>query len=368
MSNVEGLTRGRKNFQNWAWSYGMKMNAKVHDLSYFFWETTLKCNLNCMHCGSDCGKDKKRQELSAKKVLSVFSDIAQNYDPKNIMVAVTGGEPLVREDLFDVLSEVSRMGFSWGMVTNGMLVNDDIVNRCYESGMRTVSVSIDGIGRTHNLLRRNETSYDRAVNALKLFVNSGKFEVVEAITCVNSQNINELNDMYNIFKDIGVQGWRLFTIFPKGRAEANKELLLNGKLLIELFNFIKEKRKNNSEMYVSYSEEGYLGCDWEKEVRDEFFYCGAGIHVGGLLADGSYSACPSLSREWIQGHVDEISFSKAWETRYKNMRNRHWMKTDKCVKCKEWNKCNGSSLHLWDFKENRVKVCHLDMLNLKEDK
>ena len=341
----------------------MKFNAKVHDLTYFFWETTLKCNLKCRHCGSDCDKDKILEDLPKEKVLQVFRNIAENYEAKDIMVAVTGGEPLVRKDLFEILSEISTLGFPWGMVTNGMLVDEKAVEKCVDSGMRTVSVSLDGIGETHNRMRNNELSYDRAINALKLFLKSGKFNVVEAITCVNSENINQLEDMHKILKNIGVQGWRLFTIFPKGRAEINSELILNKELLIELFNFIKEKRNNNAGMHISYSEEGYLGCDWEKEVRDDFFFCGAGVNVGSLLADGSYGACPSLARDWVQGHVDEISFSEAWERRYENMRNRKWMKTEGCSTCKQWNKCNGSSLHLWDFKDGKTKVCHYKMLN-----
>jgi radical SAM protein with 4Fe4S-binding SPASM domain len=196
-----------------------------------------------------------------------------------------------------------------------------------------------------------------------MFLKSGKFSVVEVITCVNSKNIDQLEDMHKTLRDIGVNGWRLFTIFPKGRAKQNEELLLNKDLLIRLFSFIKDKRANNQDMHISYSEEGYLGCEFEKEVRDDFFFCGAGINVGSLLADGSYSACPSLDRNWIQGYVDEVSFSEVWETRYKNMRNRKWMRTEGCKSCKKWNKCNGSSLHLWDFKEDRTKVCHYKMLN-----
>jgi radical SAM enzyme (rSAM/lipoprotein system) len=366
LESNKGITKARKKFQTWGWRQGVKLNTKLHDLSYFFWETTLRCNLNCRHCGSDCNKDKKFDELPAEKVLQVFKDIADNYDAKKIMVAVTGGEPLVREDLFEILTEVTSMGFHWGMVTNGMLVNEKTLEKCFQAGMKTVSVSLDGIGDTHNWLRNNENSYDRAVNSLKLFVNSGRLKAIDAITCVNAKNIDQLEEMYGVLKSIGVDGWRLFTIFPKGRAETNKELLLNRELLIKLFNFIKEKRNSGDNMYVSYSEEGYLGCDWEREVRDDFFYCGAGIHVGGLLSDGTYSACPSLSREWAQGHVDELPFSQAWETHYKNMRDRKWMKTGECSSCKEWKNCNGSSLHLWDWKEGKTKVCHYKLVNSKQ--
>jgi Predicted Fe-S oxidoreductases len=349
--------------RNWRWAQATGIMAKVHDLSYFFWESTLKCNLECRHCGSDCTKHEKMPELEASKVLEVFSDIAQNYNSKKVMVAVTGGEPLIRKDLFEILSQVSSLGFPWGMVTNGMLVNEKTVADCTETGMQTVSVSLDGLENSHNWLRNNEMCYKNAVNALRLFVNKGSFKIVEAITCVNSRNISELDELYVLLKNIGVNRWRLISVFPNGRAENNPELQLNRDLLIKLFGFVREKRHDNS-LYVSYSEEGYLGCEWENKVRDGLFFCGAGINVASLLCDGSFGACPSLSREWIQGHVDEILFSEAWETRYKNMRERDWLKSPDCSCCKEWKKCRGSSLHLWDWESSRQKVCHYKLLNI----
>lgn len=357
------LEESKKKFQQWGWRESKKIRANIHELNYFFWEATLKCNLNCRHCGSDCTKDEKLPELPSEKVLEVFRNIARNYEAKDIMVAVTGGDPLVRGDLFDILTEVHELGFPWGMVTNGMLVNEEIVDNCIKTGMKTVSISLDGLENTHNWLRQNPESYKKAINALRMFVDSRKFETVEAITCAHSGNIDDLDKLYEVLKEIGVQSWRIFTIFPKGRALYDETLLLNRDFLIKLFNFIKAKRKESNNIHINYSEEGYLGCTWEKEVRDDFFYCGAGINIGGLLCDGTYSACPSLSRNWAQGHVDSLSFSEAWETRYNNMRQRDWMKVGKCEKCKDWNNCQGSSLHLWDWELGRQSICHLSILD-----
>ena len=356
-----------KTFNNkinsWKWRNAKAIMFQLHELSYFFWECTLKCNLNCLHCGSDCTKDEKCIELQKEKVIKVFNDIANNYAPKEIMIAVTGGEPLLREDLFDILSEISKIGFQWGMVTNGMLVDEDVVIRCKELGMRTVSVSLDGLEETHNWLRNNKESYKRAICALKLFVEKGNLSIVEAITCVNKRNISQLEDIYKELENIGINRWRLISPFPLGRAESITELSVDKNLILSIFEFVISKRKNSNKIEIEYSEEGYLGCECENKIRNGNFYCGAGIHVGGLLCDGSFGACPSLHRQWNQGHVDEISFSEAWESRYRNMRNREWMKSNECKSCKEWKDCQGSSLHLWDWNNGKQKICHFKLIN-----
>jgi len=307
--------------------------------------------------------DKKGEELCADKVLKVFKNISKHYDAHKIMVAVTGGEPLLRSDLFDIMKEVSSMGFPWGMVTNGMLVNEAIVEKANKAGMRTVSVSLDGLEASHNYLRNNEKAFEGAINALKLFKASGKFDSVEAITCVYNKNIDELEGIYEMLKAMGIEEWRIFNIFSKGRAALDDELLLDKNGFTSVLEFIKDKREGMGGLKVSYAEEGYLGCDYERKVRDTFFYCGAGINVAGLLSDGSYSACPSLSKEWKQGHVDEAPFSEVWENKYKNMRDRSWMKTKKCLKCKEWKNCKGSSLHLWDWENNNTTLCPYELFN-----
>lgn len=362
MRSQRPVPAGLKRVQQWAHRRIVKLKRKLHDLNYFFWETTLRCNLACRHCGSDCAKEEKMPELSGARVLDVFRDIAAHYPADKIMVAVTGGEPLVREDLFEVMAGINRLGFRWGLVTNGMLVDEAVVEQCARTGMRTVVVSLDGLEESHNWLRNNPRSHERAVNALKLFVDAKKFSVVEAITCVNYRNIGELETMYQELRRMGVNSWRLFTVSPLGRAAQNADLIFTRDILEKLFEFIRRKRLEDPSWPVSYSEEGYLGPKWENEVRGFYHACNAGVNVGGLLCDGSYSACPSLSRRWIQGHLDELPFSEAWETRYQNMRDRRWMKNEFCGGCREWKNCEASSLHLWNWETGRPNVCHYRML------
>jgi len=102
-----------------------------HPLRYLFWESTLRCNLSCLHCGSDCVKDNStaHQELSVKRIKAELLLISKKYDPKTITFAIIGGEPLVRlDDIVEVGSYAADLGFFWGITTNGMLLDESAIS------------------------------------------------------------------------------------------------------------------------------------------------------------------------------------------------------------------------------------------------
>ncbi|MCD1295513.1 radical SAM/SPASM domain-containing protein [Methanocella sp. CWC-04] len=345
------------------WQDRIDKERKTHPLKYLFWETTRRCNLDCKHCGSDCGSDRDSAsecELSTEEIKGAFRSIAEDLDPKNIMIAVTGGEPLLRKDLFEVMGYASDLGFKWGMVTNGTLVDEETVKKCKEAGMNTVTVSIDGLKDSHDHLRGRKGSFEKAVNALKLF-KDGKFEVVQATTCVSQYNINELPDLYELFKDLNIDEWRILTINPIGRAKEDPKLFLKPAQLRSVLNFIKERRKFKG-LKTTFEEEGFLGPEFEGKVRDGFYFCPAGINIASILADGSIGSCPNLSREYIQGNIRNDRFKEVWDNGFKKMRNLEWKKKGMCAKCAWWSFCRGNSLHLWDFDSERPVVCHIHSL------
>ena len=99
-------------------SYRRKCVAE-HKLNTLFWECTLKCNLACKHCGSDCHVDSAAKELSGEEFLRVVDSITPHVDPHKVLVIFTGGEALVRQDLDAIGLELYRRGYPWGIVTNG---------------------------------------------------------------------------------------------------------------------------------------------------------------------------------------------------------------------------------------------------------
>lgn len=333
-----------------------KNESKLHQLNYILWECTLRCNLSCLHCGSDCKKDASIKDMPVDDFLKAIDQIVDIVNPNETMIVLTGGEVLLRKDIEKIGVSLYKRGFPWGIVTNGMLLNENRLYSLLNAGLRAVTISLDGLEESHNWLRNNKNSYNNAINAIQLLpkIKDLKYDVV---TCVNRNNLNELSKIRDLLIDIGVKEWRVFTIFPIGRAKINNLLQLDPVEFKGLFDFIKQTRQEKK-IHLNYGCEGFLG-NYEKEVRDDFFFCRAGINVASVLADGSISACPNLRDNFIQGNIYKDNFAEVWENRYEKYRDRRWTKTGLCATCKDYDYCEGNGLHLRDEKTGELLFCHL---------
>ena len=164
-----------------------------HALKYLFWECTLNCNFKCKHCGSRAGENIFTEVISTEEIRKTFLNVAQNFDARKITVAVTGGEPLLRKDLFEVMKFSHSLGFRWGMVSNGSLVNQEVVEKTQEAGMATVDISIDGIGKIHDEFRNTKGSYEKAINAVKLFVKADFLNPLRITTTIHNLAVTIFN-------------------------------------------------------------------------------------------------------------------------------------------------------------------------------
>lgn len=336
----------------------------THPLRYLFWEATLNCNFNCLHCGSRASRQKHYQnELTTQEIKSVYKSIAAKSDPRKIMIAVTGGEPLLRPDLFEVMAYAHGLGFNWGMVTNGSLVTPKVVEQMKQSGMSTIVVSIDGIGKVHDDFRQAPGSYKKAVEVVKLLAQSKYFQNVQITTTIHQSNIVDLEKMYAEFLPLGIQSWRVMNIDPIGRALDNKKLLLKPKDLKKLLEFIKQKRLISS-IDITYDCTGFLGLKYEGRIRDWFFYCSTGITTASILHNGDIFVCPNVPRlpELIQGNIRQDDFYDIWQKQFKVYRQPNRTSCSGCQKCLYWTECRGGSFHLWDFEKKQPKFCHLEYL------
>lgn len=336
------------------------VNAQVkeHPLRQLFWECTLRCNLHCRHCGSDCKKTSGQPDMPAKDFMAVLDNIKEYEDPHQVFVVITGGEPLMRDDLEECGKQIYQKGFPWGIVSNGLFLTANRLNGLLNAGLHSITISLDGFKEEHNWMRCHPQSFDRAVEAIKLItaVDGLAYDVV---TCVNQSNFERLEEFKQFLIEMGVKAWRVFTVFPVGRAAQDDQMQLSDSQFTALMEFVKSTRREGK-IKMSYGCEGFLG-NYEGSVRDGFFKCHAGVTVGSVLIDGSISACPSIRADYHQGNIYTDDFMQTWNRKFVPYRDREWMRKDECADCKHFADCRGNGMHLRDADGN-LMVCHLKRL------
>ncbi len=332
--------------------------VREHPLKQLFWECTLRCNLACRHCGSDCRQISAIKDMPKEDFGRVLDSVAAVTDSHKVMINITGGEPLCRPDLEACGRMIYEKEFPWGMVTNGLALTPQRYEKLLLSGLRAMTISLDGIGETHDWMRGRKGSFEKATAAIKMVIDSGEI-AFDVVTCVNKRSYSQLSDIKEFLISLGLKEWRLFTVFPVGRAATDPELQLSNEEFKGLMEFIKATRKEGRIM-AEYGCEGFLG-NYEGDVRSHFYICSAGVTIGSVLADGSISACPSIRADYHQGNIYQDDFMEVWNTRFQPFRDRSWMHKDQCASCKVWKYCKGNGMHLRDA-DGKLLLCHYSKL------
>ena len=355
--------------------------VRQHPLRQLFWECTLRCNLQCRHCGSDCRQTAQTPDMPFADFARVLDDVAAHTDPHQVFVILSGGEPLMRADLAQCGRAIYEKGFPWGIVTNGYALTRRRFEELLQAGMHTLTISLDGLEANHDWMRGRKGSFQKAAQAIAMAARFSKTGTLteatpgsdvtpasdclpakpkrplgfDVVTCVNRRNLDELPQIRDFLCSMGVREWRLFTVFPAGRAAQDPELSLDGAQLRQLLEFIRTTRRQSEDIRPSFACEGFLG-NFEGEVRDHFYSCQAGITVGSVLADGAISACASIRSDYHQGNIYRDRFWEVWEKRFEPYRDRSWARKDDCADCRFFKYCQGGGMHLRDG-EGRLLQC-----------
>lgn len=336
----------------------IKEQQEKHPLRQLFWECTLRCNLHCRHCGSDCHISSVGPDMAFEDFRKVLARIRERYDPHHIMVILTGGEPLMRKDLEKCGREIYGMEFPWSLVSNGMLMTPRRIESLLRAGLHAATVSLDGFMQDHDWMRGVTGSFRHAEEAVRILAAESSVEF-DVVTCVNNRNYGTLAEFRDYLVSLGLRQWRLFTVFPAGRAASDPDLQLDRERFRGLMEFISRTRKEGRIM-PSYGCEGFLG-EFEGKVRDHLYTCQAGLSVASVLADGSISACPSIRSDYHQGNIYEDDFIDVWENRFVPYRDRSWMKKGKCGSCRWFRYCEGNGMHLRNDAGD-LMLCHMDRI------
>ncbi|SDA62425.1 radical SAM additional 4Fe4S-binding SPASM domain-containing protein [Butyrivibrio sp. INlla18] len=332
-------------------------------LKQLFFELTLNCNEHCWHCGSRCG-DVRATEMAPQEWKDILDQIKEDFNGSLPQINVTGGEPLLYPGFEEVMSYAHSLGFKWGMTSNAILITPEIARMLQRCGMNTISVSIDGLPETHDRISGLQGGYKRAMKGIQNLIDLKCFGSIMVTTVVNHETVRELDSLYEVMCDVDIDSWRIMGIEPIGRALDHPELLLTDDDHRYIMDFISSKRANNDP--VTYGCCHYLGLDYEKEVRDWYFFCMAGVTVASITVTGDVYGCLDIDRTQpgvIQGNIHDRRFSDIWKNEFKAFRRDRAEDNEKCANCKSRKYCMGGAFHTWDLVNKTQRLCLIDALD-----
>ncbi|WP_297952892.1 radical SAM protein [uncultured Desulfobulbus sp.] len=322
------------------------------------WEITRRCNLRCVHCRSSSQLEVEgHPDFSLDEAKRVLDDIHSYASP---VVVLSGGEPLLRPDVFDIARYGTALGLRMCLATNGSLVTADTCRQITESGIRMVSLSLDGSTATvHDDFRNQPGAFDGVMNAIRLFnAHNIDFLVNSSFT---KRNQDEAPKIHQLVKSLGATAWYLFMIVPTGRGEEimaelippdeyeamlnwhydmekeEDELLVRPTCAPQYYRVVLQRAKQEGERFkrrtLKFSTGGSKGC-----LAGQLICM---IDVDGNVLPCSYFPLPA-------GNIRHQSFREIWEESplFLEMRDFAGYK-DHCGRCEYLNVCGGCRARAW---------------------
>lgn len=293
---------------------------------YVVWETTLRCDHACAHCGSRAG-DARPDELSTEELLVVADSLIRLGARE---VTLIGGEAYLRGDCYRLISHLRDGGIRVTMQTGGRGLTAERCKRLREAGLAAIGVSVDGTAAAHDELRASPGSHAAAMAGIAHARAAGL--IVTSNTQVNRRNMHALRETAAELEAAGVAVWRAQLTAPMGRAADEPDWILQPYMILEVIDTLAEIQRgclaeaerrqipadrafhvrlgNNLGYYGPHEQllrarPGTPNAHWQS--------CGAGKFVMGIESDGTIKGCPSLpTGPYAGGNVRELSLEQIW--------------------------------------------------------
>jgi len=215
-------------------------HSKIKPPRLIAWELTNACNLACIHCRASAIKDPTPDELSTAEAKH-FVDELLEYKP---IIILTGGEPLLRSDVYDIAKYASGHGLSVVLATNGTLLTPDIAKKLKDVGIQRVSISIDGSTKeTHDIFRGETGAFEAALFGIDILKNAGiSFQINTTIT---KRNLTEIPNIYELALELGASALHIFLLVPTGRGEEIESEEIPSEEYERVLNWFYDKSKTS---------------------------------------------------------------------------------------------------------------------------
>jgi len=338
------------------------------------WNFTNKCNLNCLHCHQDSSPFSSYPELTTSQACKVIDNMS---DAGVAILTFSGGEPLLRKDLFHAVERANDSGMLCTIASNGTLMTEEIAGKLSKAGIRRVEIGLDGArAETHDFLRNSSGSFEATIQGIRNCANVG-FDELAATMTLHSKNVNELEETMALAEKLGATRFYLNRLIPAGRGidvsyldvTPDEKIKSLEALYCKFHKSITDgfgmqcyargmtyyarvgyERSQGSLFTVSEALSGYekmfqkkFGLDFSKIVKrlaTGFGGCSAGLTYAGLTASGDLLPCVPAPIKL--GNLLDQSLEDIWvNNRLLNyIRNRKALKGS-CGKCAYSDLCGG---------------------------
>jgi radical SAM protein with 4Fe4S-binding SPASM domain len=310
---------------------------------YAVFDITNRCNLSCLHCYASG----QREELPTTDVYHILDKLSVAGVG---IIDFGGGEPLLRTDIFDVLTYAKQLGFYASISTNGVLLDGDCVKRLKTLNIDHVCISLDGATpETHDHVRHKKGTFEKTINGIKNCVNAGI--TTQISTVVMNSNVTEVGDLYALLESLHVEGWYIYDFVPAGRGKDLQQEVLSPEQRKHLFDYLQDIAPVSTMALKPYP---YLitinsACGTETyfykkygRLTELFKGCLSGRWVCHISSNGDLHPCHLLPQ--ILGNLTQETFEEIWFDRsnrvLRELRERRLLKGT-CGKCTSRDVCGG---------------------------
>lgn len=188
-----------------------------------FWETTRACSLSCVHCRASAITEPLPGELSTNEGMKLIEQVASFGKPYPTII-FTGGDPLKRKDLFELLSHAARLGIGFALspaMTD--LVTPEILSKIKSLSASSISISLDGASdQTHDSIRGKAGTFEKTIETIQTAVRMGLNPQIN--TAIMKRNYQELPEIFHLIRGLGIKTWELFFLVKVGRGTSVQDL------------------------------------------------------------------------------------------------------------------------------------------------
>ena len=316
------------------------------------YNVTRECNMKCSHCYINATDKKLVDELTTKEAKMVIDQIYQVSSP---LLILSGGEPLLRSDIFELIEYGSKKGLKMGLGSNGYLIDDAVAKKLKAAGIATVSISVDSsIPAQHDEFRGVAGAWERAVNACKALRNNNI--LVQVNTTLTHDNYDQIDDIMTLAESIGVENFHLFFLVPTGRGVKLTDISPQ-KYEDMITNTFAKVHKHRLNVRPSCAPQFMRiakgrGLDMRQWIRG----CIAGLHYCRIYPNGDVTPCPYLPIKL--GNIREQSFKDIWFNSpvFKSLRNPNCLK-GKCGACEYKSICGGCRARAYGLSSDFIDYC-----------